>query len=59
MTPMSTLGAQTLTAQVGAQAQMLAFGDVFLLTGWAAFAMLPVVLLMQRPKPGASAPAGH
>ncbi|WP_312525704.1 DHA2 family efflux MFS transporter permease subunit [Paracoccus sp. (in: a-proteobacteria)] len=46
-----------LTQIVAAQAQMLAFKDVFLLTGWGAFAMLPVVLLMERPKLGANAPA--
>lgn len=42
---------------VAQQAQMLAFRDVFLLTGWGAFAMLPVVFLMQRPRHGAGAPA--
>jgi DHA2 family multidrug resistance protein len=38
---------------------MLAYQDVFMLTGWAAFAMLPVVLLMQRPQSGSEAPVGH
>ena len=57
--PDTAAGAGTITAQIAAQAQMLAFQDVFLLTGWAAFAMLPVVLLMQRPATGAAAPAGH
>lgn len=59
VTPDSAAGASYLTGQIAAQAQMLAFQDVFLLTGWAAFAMLPVVLLMQRPKAGSTAPAGH
>lgn len=59
VTPDSPAGAQYLTAQIAAQAQMLAFQDVFLLTGWAAFAMLPVVLLMQKPKAGSAAPVGH
>ena len=31
------------------QSQMLAFQDVFFITGWAAFAMLPLVLIMQKP----------
>lgn len=56
---LSSQGAGTLTAQIASQAQMLAFADIFLMTGWAAFAMLPVVLFMQRPAPGAAAPAGH
>jgi len=47
-----------LNAQVAAQAGMLAFQDAFWLTGWAAFLMLPVVLILQRPKPGAAAAAG-
>lgn len=59
VTPGSAAGAEYLTTQIAAQAQMMAFQDVFLLTGWAAFAMLPVVLLMQRPKAGAGAPVGH
>ena len=57
--PNSPAGAAYLTQQIAAQAQMLAFQDVFLMTGWAAFAMLPVILLMQRPKSGGPAPVGH
>lgn len=54
----TTSGAAQLSAQVAAQAGMLAFQDAFFLTGWAAFLMLPIVMIMQRPKPGAvSAPA--
>lgn len=51
--------AAQFTQLIAAQAQMLAFRDVFLLTGWGAFAMLPVVFLMKRPNytAGASAPA--
>jgi DHA2 family multidrug resistance protein len=42
------------------QASMLAFEDAFWMTGWAAFLMLPVVLILQRPKAGAAAPvAAH
>lgn len=47
-----------LTQLIAQQASMLAFRDAFILTGWGAFAMLPVVLLMQKPKLGAGAPAG-
>lgn len=43
---------------VAAQSSMLAFQDAFWLTGWAAFLMLPVVLIPQRPAKGARAPAG-
>lgn len=57
--PDSAKGAALLTQQIAGQAQMLAFQDVFLMSGWAAFAMLPVVLLMKRPRQGAAAPAGH
>lgn len=56
VSPQTAEGASILTAQVAVQAQMLAFQDVFMLTGWAAFIMLPVVLLMHRPVAG-SAPA--
>ncbi|AGT11153.1 DHA2 family efflux MFS transporter permease subunit [Paracoccus aminophilus] len=54
---LSPAAAGQLTQIVAAQAQMLAFKDVFLLTGWGAFAMLPVVLLMERPHLGQGAPA--
>ncbi|MDO5758864.1 MAG: DHA2 family efflux MFS transporter permease subunit [Rhodobacterales bacterium] len=47
--PQSAAGAVRLAAQVQAQASMLAFQDAFWLTGIAAFAMLPVVLILQRP----------
>ncbi|MGO4909470.1 DHA2 family efflux MFS transporter permease subunit [Pseudorhodobacter sp. W20_MBD10_FR17] len=57
--PDSAAGAYYVTQQIAAQAQMLAFQDVFLLTGWAAFAMLPVVLLMQRPQKGHKAAPAH
>jgi len=54
----SVEGAAQLTAQTAAQASMLAFQDVFWLTGWAGFLMMPVVLILQRPKSGAvGAPA--
>jgi len=48
--PQSSVGASELAAQVTQQASMLAFQDAFWLTGIAALAMLPVVLILQRPK---------
>ena len=47
-------GAETLAGLVSAQASMLAFQDAFVLTGWAAFVMLPVLLVLQRPQKGAA-----
>lgn len=53
-------GAETLAGLVSAQASMLAFQDAFVLTGWAAFLMLPVLLILQRPVRGAARPvAAH
>ena len=53
-------GAETLAGLVSAQASMLAFQDAFVLTGWAAFVMLPVLLILQRPGKGSAAPvAAH
>ncbi len=57
--PQSAQAAETLAGVVQAQASMLAFQDAFWLTGWAALAMLPVVLILQRPKVGKAAPAVH
>ena len=48
--PQSSAGASELAAQVTQQTSMLAFQDAFWLTGIAALAMLPVVLILQRPK---------
>ncbi len=47
--PNSIAGASQLAIQVQQQASMLAFQDAFWLTGVAAFIMLPVVLVLQRP----------
>lgn len=44
---------------IARQAQNMAFQDAFALTGWAAFAMVPIVALMQRPKAGARAGLAH
>ncbi len=57
--PQTAAGAAQLAAQVQAQASMLAFQDAFWLTGIAAFAMLPVVLILQRPPTGAAAAPAH
>ena len=54
--PQSIHGAAMLGAQVRAQATMMAFQDAFWLTGLAAFAMLPVVLILQRPPRAAATP---
>jgi len=37
---------------------MLVFQDAFWLTGWAAFLMLPEVLILQRPKSGGASSTG-
>jgi DHA2 family multidrug resistance protein len=58
--PTSVAAAAQLSGRVMQQASMLAFEDAFWMTGWAAFLMLPVVLILQRPKAGAAAPvAAH
>jgi DHA2 family multidrug resistance protein len=57
--PQSQAGATQLAALVQAQAGMLAFQDAFWLTGIAAFAMLPALLILQKPKKGASAAPAH
>ncbi|MFD1342590.1 DHA2 family efflux MFS transporter permease subunit [Litorisediminicola beolgyonensis] len=56
LTPGSPEGAVYIAGQIQQQASLLAFQDAFWLTGIAAFAMLPVVLVLQRPS-GRSAPA--
>lgn len=48
--PGSHAAAARMASEVAAQAQMLAFQDVFMLSGIVAFLMLPTVLLMKRPK---------
>jgi DHA2 family multidrug resistance protein len=52
LSPMSPEGAGLLAQQVMAQASMLAFQDAFVLSGWAAFVMLPILLVLQRAGPG-------
>jgi MFS transporter, DHA2 family, multidrug resistance protein len=57
---LSALGAQGLDVrspsimaamakEIGRQAQMLAFNDLFWFLGWFAVAMLPLLLVMKRP----------
>lgn len=57
--PASPEGAAQIAAQIQQQASLLAFQDAFWLTGVAAFAMLPVVLILQRPNPQAAPVAAH
>lgn len=47
--PASAEGARLIAGQIQQQASLLAFQDAFWLTGVAAFLMLPVVLILQRP----------
>jgi DHA2 family multidrug resistance protein len=39
-----------IAQEIGRQAQMLAFNDLFWILGWFAFAMLPLLFLMKRPE---------
>lgn len=55
----TTAGVEQLSAQVATQAQMLAYQDVFIMTGWASFILLPLVFMMERPKSDAPAVAAH
>ncbi|WOI56685.1 DHA2 family efflux MFS transporter permease subunit [Palleronia sp. LCG004] len=57
--PGSAEGAARIAAQIQQQASLLAFQDAFLLTGAAAFLMLPVVLILQRPKAQAAPAITH
>ncbi len=36
--------------EIARQAQMLAFNDLFWFIGWLTFAILPLLLMMKRPK---------
>ncbi len=57
--PTSSKGAEIVAAQVASQAQMLAFQDVFLITGIAAFIMLPLVFVMQKPHASSGSVVAH
>lgn len=57
--PASAEGAARIAGQIQQQASLLAFQDAFLLTGAAAFLMLPVVLILQRPKAQAAPAPVH
>ena len=39
-----------IAQEIGRQAEMLAFNDLFWILGWFAFAMLPLLFLMKRPE---------
>ncbi|WP_116134059.1 DHA2 family efflux MFS transporter permease subunit [Tropicimonas sp. IMCC34043] len=53
------LAAAYVAKTVLAQASMLAFQDAFRLSGFAAFAMLPFVLILKKPRHGAAAAPVH
>ena len=57
--PSSAEGAAYIAGQVQQQASLLAFQDAFWLTGVAAFLMLPVVLILQRPNRNAASAMAH
>ncbi|EBA09686.1 DHA2 family efflux MFS transporter permease subunit [Sagittula stellata] len=57
--PSSAAGAAQIAGQIQQQASLLAFQDAFWLTGVAAFLMLPVVLILQRPKATAAPAMAH
>lgn len=57
LSPESPAAAAEVAAEVMRQATMLAFQDAFRLSGFAAFAMLPLALVMKKPEVGAR-PAG-
>ncbi|MBN2905823.1 MAG: DHA2 family efflux MFS transporter permease subunit [Rhodobacteraceae bacterium] len=56
LTPSSAAGAAHLAETLQVQASMLAFQDAFLLAGLAALAMIPAVLLLQKPRQAAPVP---
>ena len=51
-------GAQMVARLVATQSSLLAFRDSFWLTGWAAFLMLQMILILQCPVKGAAAAVG-
>ena len=53
----SPLAPQALGLELGRQSQMVAFIDVFMFITWSFLAMLPLVFMLRRPKPGT--PAGQ
>jgi DHA2 family multidrug resistance protein len=57
LSPQDPEAAARVAAEAMRQATMLAFQDAFLLSGIAAFAMLPLALVMKKPAPGASGPS--
>lgn len=57
--PTTAEGAAILAAQVSSQASMMGFIEVFTFVGWSGLAMLPLVLLMERPSADAKPRAGH
>ncbi len=52
LTPQSVGGKVAIAQDIGRQAQMMAFVDLFWFIGWITFAILPVLLLMKKPAKG-------
>ena len=50
LNPQSPVTVVAMAQEIGRQAQMLAFVDLFWFIGLVTLAILPLVLLMQRPK---------
>jgi DHA2 family multidrug resistance protein len=48
-----------LSAQIQRHALVMTYGDCFWLLGMALLAIVPIVLLLRRPAPGAAVQAGH
>ena len=59
LSPKSEEAAAILAETISAQAQMLAYQDVFFLTGWAALIMVPLMFIIQKPNMKSSPVATH
>lgn len=59
LSPTTEHGASMLANEVMAQASMLAFQDAFMLSAFAAFAMLPMVFFIQKAKQADTKAAGQ
>ncbi|MEZ5840470.1 MAG: DHA2 family efflux MFS transporter permease subunit [Hyphomicrobiales bacterium] len=59
LSPSDPEGARLIAREIGRQAQMFAFVELFWVLGWTAVAMFPMILIMRRPSHAPDAPAGH
>ncbi|GHE05113.1 multidrug transporter [Defluviimonas sp. 20V17] len=59
LSPDTAQGAAVLSAEVARQAALLSFTQVFTATGWLAFALLPILLIMTRSQGHGGAPMAH